>query len=132
MKVNFWYFGSLIVSLTVIIPILTVFSSFFENTTNYFEILKNTFLLEYIFNSLLLLIGVLFLTFIMGVGCAYLVSFYNFPGVNFFKWALILSFAVPPYIYAYSLTAFFEIHGTAFPNLNSLFGVGVIIKSGLY
>ena len=129
MKVNFWYFGSLIVSLTVIIPILTVFSSFFENTTNYFEILKNTFLLEYIFNSLLLLIGVLFLTFIMGVGCAYLVSFYNFPGVNFFKWALILSFAVPPYIYAYSLTAFFENYGTAFTILKSVFGDGDYNKS---
>jgi len=129
MKVNFWYFGSLIISLTVIIPILTVFSSFFENTTNYFEILKNTFLLEYIFNSLLLLIGVLFLTFIMGVGCAYLVSFYNFPGVNFFKWALILSFAVPPYIYAYSLTAFFENYGTAFSILKSVFGDGDYNKS---
>ena len=129
MKVNFWYFGSLIVSLTVIIPILTVFSSFFESTTNYFEILKNTFLVEYIFNSLFLLIGVLFLTFIMGVGCAYLVSFYNFPGVNFFKWALILSFAVPPYIYAYSLTAFFENYGTAFTILKSVFGDGDYNKS---
>ena len=129
MKVNFWYFGSLIVSLTVIIPILTIFSSFFESTTNYFEILKNTFLVEYIFNSLFLLIGVLFLTFIMGVGCAYLVSFYNFPGVNFFKWALILSFAVPPYIYAYSLTAFFENYGTAFSILKSVFGDGDYNKS---
>ena len=129
MKVNFWYFGSLIVSLTVIIPILTIFSSFFESTTNYFEILKNTFLVEYIFNSLFLLIGVLFLTFIMGVGCAYLVSFYNFTGVNFFKWALILSFAVPPYIYAYSLTAFFENYGTAFTILKSVFGDGDYNKS---
>ncbi len=129
MKVNFWYFGSLIVSLTVAIPILTVFTSFFENTTNYFEILKNTFLAEYIFNSLVLLIGVLFLTFLMGVGCAYLVSFYNFPGVNFFKWALILSFAVPPYIYAYSLTAFFENYGTAFSILKSVFGDGDYNKS---
>ena len=129
MRVNFWYFGSLIVSLTVAIPILTVFTSFFENTTNYFEILKNTFLAEYIFNSLVLLIGVLFLTFLMGVGCAYLVSFYNFPGVNFFKWALILSFAVPPYIYAYSLTAFFENYGSAFSILKSVFGDGDYNKS---
>ena len=51
-----------------------------------------------------------------------LVSFYNFPGVNFFKWALILSFAVPSYIYAYSLTAFFENYGTAFSILKNLFG----------
>ena len=71
-----------------------------------------------------LLIGVLILTFIIGVGCAYLVSFYKFPGVNFFKWALILSFAVPAYIYAYSLTAFFENYGTAFTILKKLFGEG--------
>jgi len=124
MKFNFWYFTSLIVSLIVAIPILTIFFSFFESTTNYFEILKNTFLLEYIFNSFILLLGVLILTFILGVGSAYMVSFYNFPGVNFFKWALILSFAVPPYIYAYSLTAFFENYGTAFTILKSLFGEG--------
>ena len=124
MKFNFWYFSSLIVSLTVIIPILTVFSSFFEDTTNYFQILKQTFFLEYILNSIILLIGVIFLTFILGVGSAYLVSFYQFPGSNFFKWALILSFAVPPYIYAYSLFAFFENYGTAFTILKFLFGEG--------
>ena len=68
--------------------------------------------------------GVLFLTFFLGVGSAYLVSFYEFPGSNFFKWALILSFAVPPYIYAYSLFAFFENYGTAFTILKFLFGDG--------
>jgi len=121
---NFWYISSFLISLLVAIPILTVFSSFFENTSNYYNILKNTFLAEYIFNSTILLLGVLFLTLIIGVGCAYLVSFYNFPGVNLFKWALILSFAVPPYIYAYSLTAFFENYGTAFTILKTLFGDG--------
>ena len=114
MKFNFWYLSSLTVSLVVTIPILTVFTSFFQDTSNYFEILKQTFFFEYIFNSLTLLIGVLFLTFILGVGSAFIVSFYRFPGANFFKWALILSFAVPPYIYAYSLFAFFENYGTAF------------------
>ena len=128
-NINIWYLSSFFISLLVAIPILTVFSSFFENTSNYFEILKNTFLLEYIFNSFVLLIGVLCLTFIIGVGCAYLVSFYNFPLVSFFKWALILSFAVPPYIYAYSLTAFFENYGTAFTILKNLFGDGDYNKS---
>ncbi|MDA9105054.1 iron ABC transporter permease [Candidatus Pelagibacter sp.] len=123
-KINIWYAASLLISLVVAAPILTVFSSFFETTGNYSLILKNTFLFDYIYNSLVLLIGVLFLTFIIGVGCAYLVSFYNFPGVNFFKWSLILSFAVPAYIYAYSLTAFFENYGTAFSILKNLFGEG--------
>jgi len=123
-KISIWYVASLSISLIVAVPILTVFSSFFETTGDYSSILKNTFLYDYIYNSLTLLIGVLFLTFIIGVGCAYLVSFYNFPCVNFFKWSLILSFAVPAYIYAYSLTAFFENYGTAFSILKNIFGEG--------
>ena len=106
-KINFWYLGSFLVSLFVAIPIITVFSSYFSSTSEYMELMKNTFLKDYIINSFLILIGVLFLTFIFGVVAAYFVSFYNFWGVSFFKWALILSFAVPAYIYAYSLTAFF-------------------------
>jgi len=119
---NIWYLLSFLISFIVLIPIITVFTSFFENTSNYYEILKNTFLIEYILNSLVLLTSVLVLTFLLGTGTAYLVSFYKFPGSDFFKWALILSFAVPPYIYAYSLTAFFENYGTAFTILNFVFG----------
>ena len=122
MKFNSWYISSFLISLVVLIPIITVFTSFFENTSNYYEILKNTFLLEYILNSFILLISVLILTFLLGTGTAYLVSFYKFPGSDLFKWVLILSFAVPPYIYAYSLTAFFENYGTAFTILKNLFG----------
>ena len=106
MRINTWYISSFLISIIVVIPILTVFSSFFEDTSNYFEILKETFFIEYIFNSLTLLIGVMFLTFILGVGSAYIVSFYEFPGSNFFKWALILSFAVPPYICLFIICVF--------------------------
>ena len=123
-KINIWYLSSFIISIAVAIPIVTVFSSFFDSTSNYSNIIKNTFLYDYIFNSLSLLLGVLFLTFIIGVSCAYLVSFYKFTGSNFFKWSLILSFAVPAYIYAYSLTAFFENYGTAFTILKNIFGEG--------
>ena len=123
-RINIWYLSSFLISIFVAIPIITVFSSFFQTTGDYVSVLKNTFLLDYIYNSLILLIGVLTLTFIIGVGCAYLVSFYKFTGVNFFKWALILSFAVPAYIYAYSLTAFFENYGTAFSILKNLLGEG--------
>ena len=128
-KFNIWVLSSLLISLLVIIPILTVSLSFFEDTSRYFDILKKTFLFEYIFNSLSLLVGVLILTFFLGVGSAYVVSFYKFPGVNFFKWALILSFAIPPYIYAYSLFAFFDNYGTAFTILKTLFGDGEYNKS---
>ena len=123
-NINIWYLSSLLISIIVAIPIFTVFTSFFETTGNYSSVVRDTFFYNYISNSLTLLIGVLVLTFIIGVSCAYLVSFYKFPGSNFFKWALILSFAVPAYIYAYSLTAFFENYGTAFTILKNLFGDG--------
>jgi iron(III) transport system permease protein len=121
-------FISLLISIFVSIPILTVFTSFFEDTSNYYEILKDTFLFEYISNSFVLLFCVLIFTFLIGTGSAYLVSFFEFPLSNFFKWALILSFAVPPYIYAYSLTAFFENYGTAFTILKIYLGMEIIIK----
>ena len=85
-KINVWYLSSLVISIIVAVPIVTVFSSFFETTGNYSSIIKDTFLYEYILNSAILLIGVLFLTFVIGVGCAYLVSFYKFQVENFFKW----------------------------------------------
>ena len=120
-KINYWFLSSLLITLIIALPIVTVFISFFGVTSGYYDLLSNTFLFSYINQSLIILIGVLFLTFIFGVFSAYFVSFFNFPGVNFFKWSLILSFAVPAYIYAYSLTAFFENYGTLYSILTFFF-----------
>ena len=50
-KINIWYLSSFLISIVVAIPIVTVFSSFFESTSIYTSILKETFLYEYILNS---------------------------------------------------------------------------------
>ncbi len=121
-KYNLWFFSSLLIALIVALPIFTVFFSFFNETSNYFLVLKNTFLYDYIFNSLTILIFVLLFTFLLGVIAAYYISFYEFPFSNFFSWALILAFAVPGYIYAFSIIAFFENYGTAYSLLTALFG----------
>ncbi len=121
-KYNIWFFGSLLIATIVALPIITVFLSFFSETSNYFQVLKNTFLLDYILNSFLILFFVLIITFFLGVSCAYFVSFYEFPLSNFFSWALILAFAIPSYIFAFSIIAFFENYGTAFSILTSIFG----------
>ena len=47
-KINFWYISSFLISSIVLIPIITVGISFFQETSDYYIILKNTFLLEYI------------------------------------------------------------------------------------
>ena len=113
-KYNIWFYSSLLIATIVALPILTVFSSFFYETSNYLNVLKDTFLFEYISNSLIILVFVIIITFLLGVISAYFISFYEFPLSNFFGWALILAFAIPGYIYAFSIIAFFENYGTAY------------------
>ena len=53
-RINIWYLSSFLISIVVAIPIVTVFSSFFETTSNYSSILKihffmNIFLIQYYF-----------------------------------------------------------------------------------
>ena len=102
-KYNIWFFSSVIIASIVALPIITVFISFFSETSSYYSVLKNTFLYEYIFNSIIILFFVILITFFLGVISAYFLSFYKFPFSNFFSWALILAFAVPGYIYAFSI-----------------------------
>ena len=121
-KYNIWFFSSLIIALIVSLPIITIFFSFFSETSNYLIVLKNTFLFDYINNSLIILVSVLIITFLLGTISAYFISFYEFPLSKFFSWALILAFAIPGYIYAFSIIAFFENYGTAYSILINLFG----------
>ncbi|RPH00940.1 MAG: iron ABC transporter permease [Candidatus Pelagibacter sp. TMED153] len=121
-KYNIWFFSSFIIALIVAMPIITIFFSFFLETSDYFTLLKNTFLFEYISNSLIILVSVITITFLLGVISAYFISFYEFPLCKFFSWALILAFAIPGYIFAFSIIAFFENYGTAYSLLTGLFG----------
>ncbi len=123
-KIDPFFIFGILISVLVAIPILTVLSSFFEETSEYLLLIKNTFLIEYINNSLLILFGTLSFTFIFGFFSAYFVSFYSFTGVNFFRWSLILSFAIPPYIFAYSLDSFFENYGLAHSIMTYFFSEG--------
>ena len=75
-KYNFWFFSSFIIALIVALPIITIFFSFFSETSNYFTVLKSTFLFDYINNSFTILVSVLIITFLLGVISAYFVSFY--------------------------------------------------------
>ena len=48
-NINIWYLSSLLISIAVAIPILTVCAGFFENTSNYYSILKDTFFIQLIY-----------------------------------------------------------------------------------
>ena len=53
-------------------------------------------------NTALLLTGVGLLVLLVGTGCAWLVTAYDFPGRRWLHWALLLPLAMPAYIVAFS------------------------------
>ncbi len=70
--------------------------------------LWNYVLTDYIVTTILLCLGVGIGVFILGVGNAWLVANYQFPGKAIFEWALILPLAVPAYVMAYLFVDFLQ------------------------
>jgi iron(III) transport system permease protein len=73
--------------------------------------------------TLLLAIGVLGLTLILGVGSGWLIATYRFPGRSFLAWALILPFAIPTYISAYAYVELMDFFGPVQSSYRALFGL---------
>ena len=118
--------GSLAIAVLVGMPIAGVLSNLLTGgdgaELSTFAHLWATVLPEYIGNSLLLALIVTVLTAELGVGCAWLVAVFHFPGKKFFEWALILPLAMPAYVVAYAYTDFLQFTGPVQSGLRALFG----------
>ncbi len=117
---NILYYLVLAISIFSIIPFFTIIINSSLVNFDYSLLIESQFL-TYVRNSFMIVSCVLILTFIFGVFSAYLVTFHNFYGAIFFKYALILSFAIPPYIFGYSMSAFFENYGVGYSIINFFF-----------
>lgn len=73
--------------------------------------------------TLILLLGVGILVTIIGVGTAWLVSAFRFPGRRFLEWALLLPLAVPTYVIAYAYLDVMHPVGPVQTFLRDLFGI---------
>ncbi len=108
-----WQLASTATAGLIFFPIITllVLSFNIDHSQQIWAHLSSTVLTDYIVSSLKLVIGVAVLTFGIGVGSAWLVSQYDFPGVRILNWALLLPLAMPTYIIAYSYTGLLDIAG---------------------
>lgn len=77
---------------------------------------------DYILTTILLLIGVATGTLVIGIGTAWIVTHYEFPGRFFLVWALLLPFAIPSYVIAYVYTDLLEFAGPVQSLLRDWFG----------
>ena len=100
-KLNIWTFTSIIICFFIIVPIAAIGFQF-DNYSENWNHLRSTVLGKYVFSTAILVFGTSFFSVIIGVLCAFFVSFCRFPGRKFFEWALILPLTIPTYIAAYS------------------------------
>src|SRR5690554_837122 len=106
-----WTGGAIIILLLVLTPILTILIKLFETPGEHWGHIASTLLPSYFSNTFILLIGVAFFTFLIGVSMAWLVSIYEFPGRKYLEWLLILPLAFPSYMMGYSYVGILEYTG---------------------
>ena len=110
-----------------LLPILFIFLNLFSSTTDIWIHISTYLLEEYIINSLIIVSFVALFTILIGTSLAWLVSMYDFPGVSFFKWLLILPMAIPTYINAFIYSGLNETSGIFFNFFEYYFGLGPFI-----
>ena len=113
--------------LVFIIPILFILFNVFSEPSEVWQHIKTYLLQTYVLNSVVIVFFVAVLTVIIGTSLAWIVSMYDFPGVNMFKWLLILPMAIPTYVNGYIYSGLNETSGILFNFFEYYFGLGPFI-----
>jgi iron(III) transport system permease protein len=102
---------ALLVALLITIPVASVVLNLFRPSTDTWSHMAATVLPEYAFTTCVLAVGVAIGVILLGVGAAWLVVTYRFPGRDFLQWALVLPLAMPAYVIAYAYTDWLQFTG---------------------
>ena len=147
-KVSFLEIGAGLIALLVALPLLVVALNLLVPRGDTWAHLASTVLPGYVWNTVVLAVGVGAGVTLAGVSCAWLTSLCRFPGRGFFEWALILPIAMPAYVMAYVYTDFLQFAGPLqaglrawtgwrtgdyyLPDIRSLGGAVFVLASVLY
>ncbi|MFM5166579.1 ABC transporter permease [Aeromonas veronii] len=117
-----WMTGSWAIALLLGLPVIALLFSAFSAEGELFRHLADTVLLDYLGNTLGLVVGVALLSLLFGVPTAWLVAMCQVPGRRALQWALMLPMAMPSYIVAYVYTDLLDYSGPLQAGLRALFG----------
>lgn len=109
--INPWTIFAFICAILIATPLITILYYLIEGPSDTWHHLAETVLINYLINSVTLVVGVSALSLLIGVSTAWLVSTNIFYGRQFFEWALILPLAVPTYIVAIAYAGIFDYTG---------------------
>ena len=148
-RLHFGRLVAVVIMAFVILPILSISWLAISVDTSQWGHLLATVLPRYLANSLMLMLGVGFLTLCLGTSLAYLVTHLDFPGCGVLQYALFLPLAVPSFVAAYAWVDVLEYAGPLqtylrnlagwtsaraywFPNIRSLPGAVLVLSFTLY
>ncbi|MFP3505460.1 iron ABC transporter permease [Burkholderia sp. SIMBA_062] len=97
-----WLGAAVAIAAAVAAPLAVLVAAAFGADLAHWKHLGAFVLPQALANTLLLLAGVGAIVTVVGTGCAWLVTAYDFPGRRILTWALLLPLAVPTYIVAFA------------------------------
>lgn len=97
-----WLVAALAIATSVAAPLAALVGAALDTDFAHWRHLAEFVLPQALANTLLLLGGVGAVVMLVGTGCAWLVTAYEFPGRRMLTWALLLPLAVPTYIVAFA------------------------------
>ncbi len=101
LSTSWWWISALLISLVLIAPLSVIAKSLISKPGEGWELISEFLLADYIRGTLIMIIGVGALTLIFGVGSAWVITVWEFPGKKFFSLTLMLPMAIPTYVMAY-------------------------------
>ncbi len=117
--------------LAIVLPFLTLLGLAFPGAVQHSTASSGlwghyaaTVLPSYLGNTALLAVMALALAVLFGVGCAWQIERYRFPGRDTLSWALLLPLAMPAYVAAYAMADFTQFSGPLQTALRAHFGWG--------
>ncbi len=138
----------LILTIILLLPIAVLTIELLTPDIDLWERMWRTILPRTLWNTLRLVVGVSLGTLVIGVGCAWLVTAYDFPGRRWFDWFLLLPLAIPGFIMGFVYVTIFEFAGPFqtllreqfdwsrndywFPNIASSGGLILVLTLVLY
>lgn len=114
--------GALLVVIMVIAPVAALLWHAFAGDVAHWQHLLNNVIPIALRDTLILLAGVGVVVTLLGVGSAWLLTAYDFPGKAVLGWALLLPLAVPTYIMAYAYLDILHPIGPVQSTLRELLG----------
>lgn len=120
-----WAILSFILIAIIFIPNVFIAIKFFSQPNENWRHIQEYLLIDYIVNSVVIIACTAVMTTIIGTSLAWLVTIYQFPLRNFFRWGLILPLAIPPYIGAYTYHGILNYTGIIQKTLRNTFDIHV-------